>query len=434
MENLRLTVIATLACACLLGSAMPAQALPVKYRIRHQLNPASALERPAIIGGATAPVGTFGMMAFISYVDPDTGDGFICSGTVISPNVVLTAGHCGEDTTTGTVYQAANYAVATGSLDWTDANTRQVSGVSNVVVDPDFDPSTLDADATLLVLTTPTTAPVIPLATTDAADFVLLDAGARADVAGWGNTVSGQTPDLLQWGTTVVQRWTYCQAQAAAADQPFDATRQVCAIDLPTLADGTCEGDSGGPLLAKRPDGTWVEIGITSSGPADCNTAQPDDFTRTDSMSGWADGVIQQAASGLTSGTPPGASTAPTPGPEAGTYSGETGQRYPIRIQVGSSGTSVSTLAFSFELRCSKHKPLAYSIRPGRRQLPWRLKEAQGMGFDDSFKDATGERYEVRGAFDGQGNAAGFLTTSWHTRQYGRCSSGSVSWHARLAT
>ncbi len=56
------------------------------------------------------------------------------------------------------------------------------------------------------------------------------------------------------------------------------------------------------------------------------------------------------------------------------------------------------------------------------------------MGFDDSFKDATGERYEVRGAFDGQGNAAGFLTTSWHTRQYGRCSSGSVSWHARLAT
>ena len=46
----------------------------------------------------------------------------------------------------------------------------------------------------------------------------------------------------------------------------FDDAYQLCAIDPPTFADGTCSGDSGGPLVAQRPDGTWVEIGITSWG------------------------------------------------------------------------------------------------------------------------------------------------------------------------
>jgi hypothetical protein len=44
--------------------------------------------------------------------------------------------------------------------------------------------------------------------------------------------------------------------------------------------------------VAQRPDGTWVEIGITSFGPADGNTADADFFTRADSISAWVNSEI----------------------------------------------------------------------------------------------------------------------------------------------
>ena len=71
----------------------------------------------------------------------------------------------------------------------------------------------------------------------------------------------------------------------------------MCAIDAPTYADGTCNGDSGGPLLAQRADGTWIEIGITNSGAADCSTGVPNFFARADALSAvGGERPIQQAA------------------------------------------------------------------------------------------------------------------------------------------
>jgi hypothetical protein len=382
------------------------------------------------------------MMAFVAYEDPDTSDLTTCSGTVVAPQLVLTAGHCALDTQTGTMDQPAGYVVVTGSLDWTSP-ARQVSGVTRTILNPAYNAVSGDGDAALLVLSTPTTAPAVPLANAST-DLPLLNAGAPTQIAGWGLTSAGTVPDQLQWGVSVVQSSAVCDQQAAYIQELFDAGRQVCAIDAPTFADGTCFGDSGGPLLGQRADGTWVEIGITAFGAGDCNTGVPDFFSRGDAVSGWVTGWIHAlngpAAPSAPVGTPPASAPAPrppapsvSPKPLAGVYRGRTSQHWPIALHVASSRAALSSLSFSFTLSCARHRRVSYSIAPARGHITWRLKQSHGLGFDDAFSDATGEHYEVKGNFDSSGSASGFINTTWRSRRFGMCRSGLVSWGARTA-
>ncbi len=229
-------------------------------------------------------------MAFVAYVDPNGAFVLTCSGTVVASNLVLTAGHCGASASTGVPYDPSGYAVSTGSLDWTDTTTRQLSGVSRVIVYPGFvsfgGGEFADGDASLLQLSTPTTAPAMPLATDDDAGSYI--GGTAAAVAGWGFTQpGGSAPAQLQWGDEVVQDSVYCTQQAERLSALFDSFDQTCAIDAPTNADGICSGDSGGPLVALDPGGSLIEIGITSWTESDCSTQFPDFFTRTDVLSPW---------------------------------------------------------------------------------------------------------------------------------------------------
>jgi secreted trypsin-like serine protease len=255
-----------------------------RHRGSHEgVYPAQPSGRSSIVGGDPAAQGTWPFMAFVVYYDATGSPVFWCSGTVISSNVVLTAGHCGIDEATGTARDPSGYRVVTASVDWTDSSRREISSVSRLIVEPYYDPTTKRDDAALLVLSTPTTAPGIRLAATT--EQVLTAPGTPAYIAGWGQTYSGSsTPQNLQWASTVIQGAPYC-AQAIAA---FDAASQLCGVDYPYDLMGTCNGDSGGPLVAAASDGTPVEVGITSYGPTDCNTSSPDGFTRADQIASWA--------------------------------------------------------------------------------------------------------------------------------------------------
>ena len=279
---------------------------------------AHAHRRPApetaqIIGGVSAAAGTFGMMAFVYY--NDGSDGFACSGTVLSANVVLTAGHCGEDADTGVDDDPSGYQVVTGNVDWADGAARQVSGVSQVVVNPGFDRSSLRDDATLLILSTPTTAPPVQLATSPA-DSSLLSPQDPATVAGWGAMMSGGSVlQPLQYANTVIQNAVYCGSQATYFQRSFDAATELCAVNSPYFDHGTCQGDSGGPLLATI-GGAVVEIGVTSWGAANCSTAHPGFFTRGDAIEPWAAAWIQAVNPAPTPTPTP--APAPTPALDLG--------------------------------------------------------------------------------------------------------------------
>lgn len=236
----------------------------------------------AVVGGALAEARTFPSLAFIA--GEAGGSGFWCTGTVVAPNVVLTAGHCAEDAATGVLDEPPGFTVVTGNVEWT-ATPRQVSGVSRVLVYPGFDRSDLTGDAALLILSTPTTAPAIALASYPS-DSPRLEAGTRSLIAGWGYTYLGQEsqPQRLSYAYTVVQRAGYCEHNV----RPFSGVSELCAIDPPGEGTGACYGDSGGPLLALAPSGSGdVELGIASHGPEECSSEHPTVFTRADLIEPW---------------------------------------------------------------------------------------------------------------------------------------------------
>jgi secreted trypsin-like serine protease len=277
--------------ACLLGAMLAGLLTPGAA-------PADQGARASIVGGETAPILAFPSLA---YVQAQTGphQGFACTGTVISPRVILTAAHCVEDIDAGGYTPAGDYAVATGVSDPREAKAaKTVLRVASTHVFPEFDPSTLHGDAGILVLSTPTAAPPISLAT--ATDSAFYEGGARVLLAGWGLTGGGASmpPKRLRSAATVIQDPDTCKQRTRSFYAPYSAAFQVCTMDPPTLATGSCFGDSGGPAIAQRPDGSAVEVGITSTGGPKCSTRAPDIFTRTDRVSTWASAWVAATEAG----------------------------------------------------------------------------------------------------------------------------------------
>ncbi len=263
---------------------------------------------PAIIGGTLAQVGSFPQLAFIE--DKEVTGRAFCTGTVVSPTVILTAAHCAEDMETDQVREASRYLVYTGDVEW--LASPQASGVSRVVVYPTFNPADLSDDAALLILSTPTTAPAITLASYPS-DSARLAAGADARIAGWGDTYRKQEsiPATLSWADTVVQAPAYCESKAP----PFYSGSEICTIDPPGDQTGACFGDSGGPLIT--PPGTGeIELGITSHIYDECLTERPTVFTRADLIAPWVDEWIA-GVQPLAPEPAPKPIAAPAPGPQS---------------------------------------------------------------------------------------------------------------------
>jgi secreted trypsin-like serine protease len=255
----------------------------------------------SIFGGSSAASEEWPWAAFILALDKH-GEGFSCTGTVVAPTLVLTAGHCVEDILTGEKTPVGRYAVVTGSRDVRDSAVRQISKVVSAIPYPGFNRFKLHGDAGLLVLATPTSAP--PLALAEPIDLPLFEAGMPTWIAGWGLNDRGVKPrqsPVLRRAATYVQRRTYCRNHGRAYYPFFNASLQLCTITPPGFSIGTCHGDSGGPALAYRADGTPVQVGITSLGPADCDTTLPDVFTRVDLVAPWVNEWIAATAAG----TPP---------------------------------------------------------------------------------------------------------------------------------
>jgi secreted trypsin-like serine protease len=277
---------------------------------------ASAAIRPHIVGGLTAAQGTFPYTAEVVIDATDENEQVICSGSVIAPSLVLTAGHCAYDPTTGTTWPASDYMVYTGSTTaYTGANTTypgQSSGVKAVILDQLYKRLTTtgvsDWDASLLQLSTPTTVTPIAIAT-PTADAGLYDAGVSATVDGWGLTDGSDDdslPSTLQWTSTSIEAQSGC---GTAAGSLFDPADQLCASDAPQNSSGTCEGDSGGPLVANTSGGA-VEIGVVSFGINGCDTSQPGFYTSVAAISSWLNSEIAStSAPGGTAALAPGATT-----------------------------------------------------------------------------------------------------------------------------
>lgn len=194
---------------------------------------------------------------------PDYGAYPLCSGTLIAPEVFLTAGHCTASLTSMLFYLDLDIESVHVTFDQDALNPAVWRSVADFLSHPDYywGPSSNPHDVGVLILTEPAS---------DVTPAILPEKGflddlkkqgelrkAKFTVVGYGGT--------LDWLPPVI---TY-EDQRQNAQSEYRALLKswlTLSQNHATGNGGTCYGDSGGPAFWTEPDGTEILVGITSWG------------------------------------------------------------------------------------------------------------------------------------------------------------------------
>jgi hypothetical protein len=242
-----LTAAAGLCVACGGGDARPTEG-------------AAASASEAITNG-TPTTGDLGVAALVE------GGTLVCTATLVSPRVLLTAGHCLADGAMPDAFFGSAPQGGTGT-------TIQIIATR---VDPAFDASSLTNDIAMALLAddapagaTPWPLPPGPLGASSV--------GMPLRIVGFGQTGPGDTSPP--------------QKRTGAASLGMLSATQFALMPSPSQ---TCEGDSGGPAFATI-GGVEVVVGVTSSGGAQCNQGATD--TRVDAYASFVTPWLAATAAG----------------------------------------------------------------------------------------------------------------------------------------
>ncbi len=234
-----------------------------------------------IVGGENTTLNEFPFVAKIIYSGSQVG----CTGSLISPDKVLTAGHCVD-----------RYRVTRLSVGFGDTRTLEPRyPVARKILHPEY--SVQENDIAILQLESAVAIqPVRLLALEEELRYA--PSGATSGVAvGWGSTHpsgSGEFLETLQKITDIpIYTEEDCRRvlaelrnQGKSPQPPAIHERVLCAGEENRAAG---KGDSGGPLLVQTPNG-WGQVGVLSQGtrdPSPSTVTYMSNYTRTSYFLDW---------------------------------------------------------------------------------------------------------------------------------------------------
>ena len=278
--------------------------------------PRAGIGRPKIVGGLLADIRDWPWQVALRVRSATDGSPFyFCGATIIDPTTVLTAAHCVADLK----HVADGWVDSDGSLveaviglaDLKQATADHVRTVSNVKLHETYEQAysqykeqtaqTVGNDIALLTLSAPWKGPYAHLSLDRQSDPTN-PPGSLLAVAGFGLQVASKLG-----GKSIAYKQADGMPFAAGSDRlqevgvdlisDMRCLSQLKRSSLPTgqLCAGSefgghdsCSGDSGGPLVTFDTGGCTYQIGIVSSGPADCAQARAYGFyTRVSDFADW---------------------------------------------------------------------------------------------------------------------------------------------------
>ena len=171
-----------------------------------------------------------------------------CTGTLVAPRLVITAGHCINDR------DPTNYTVHFGTGGELDFGDHGIA-VTKVEASPFYRSDVGgNADAAYLLLEREITdQAIVPIATDPEELAELLALGKEAAIVGFGVRDNKTYESGRKFVGPTVVRW-----------------RTGNEVWMGGAAGDGCSGDSGGPAYGRLANGEWRVFGITSRGPSPC--------------------------------------------------------------------------------------------------------------------------------------------------------------------
>ncbi len=200
-----------------------------------QVRASGVVQEPRIYGGDSTEYCGWPSAVYVEF------ENWRCSGTLVHPDIVITAAHCPKDRggRSATIHFGERFKTSTRSVEATCYSGASWNGLE----DPDDYVGAEDYGYCKLERSV-TDVPIIPPAYGCEVDELV--AGKEVVIVGFGKSNSGLSGTKRQVKTTI------------------NSIDEIADIGGGGLS--TCFGDSGGPVFAQISDGSWRAFGITSGG------------------------------------------------------------------------------------------------------------------------------------------------------------------------
>eukprot|EP00578_Thalassiosira_sp_NH16_P026271 CAMPEP_0181100722 /NCGR_PEP_ID=MMETSP1071-20121207/13349_1 /TAXON_ID=35127 /ORGANISM="Thalassiosira sp., Strain NH16" /LENGTH=370 /DNA_ID=CAMNT_0023183479 /DNA_START=83 /DNA_END=1195 /DNA_ORIENTATION=+ len=226
-----------------------------------------------IIGGSQA-----GRREYPFAVSLQDNQGHFCGGSLILPDVVLTAAHC----------KGGNYNIIAGRLNLGQSG-GQVRRKQEEVPHPNYNSRLTENDFMLVFLSRPVNlnedVGLVKINDNNSIPSV----NSRVTNVGWGDTTKSETTSrpsdkLMKVDVNVISN-SLCEKSSDGRDDYRD---QITENMLCARAKGkdACQGDSGGPLTMRK-NGVDVQVGIVSWGIGCADSNFPGVYARVSRVHDW---------------------------------------------------------------------------------------------------------------------------------------------------